>query len=123
MAASHLVNMARMNTSTTGAGTITLGSAVTSFLTFAQAGVVDQDTVTYVIEDGNATGREVGTGIYTASGTTLTRNVINSTNNGSAINLSGNAQVALTALQQDITNRRGDTLALRFPCMQGAQRA
>jgi hypothetical protein len=61
MAASHLVNMARMGTSTTGTGTITLGSAVASFLTFAQAGVVDQDAVTYVIEDGNATGREVGT--------------------------------------------------------------
>jgi hypothetical protein len=100
-----------MTTATVGTGTITLGSAVPSFLTFAQAGVADGNAVVYVIEDGNGTGREVGTGTYTASGTTLTRNVTASTNSNALISLSGSAQVALTALVADITNKAGDTMS------------
>lgn len=94
-----LANLARMSTSTTGTGTITLGSAVTGFLSFASAGVTDGQTVSYAIEDGNS--REVGRGVYTSSGTTLTRSVLVSTNSNSAINLSGNAQVFLSALAED----------------------
>src|SRR5262245_1024802 len=109
---STLVNMAKMTTATAGTGSpITLGSAVTSFLTFAQAGITDGQSVSYIIEDNSGTGREVGTGTYTASGTTLTRSVINSTNSNNAINLSGSAQVSVTALARDITNKAGDTLS------------
>lgn len=94
-----LANLARMSTSTTGTGTITLGSAVTGFLSFASAGVTSGQTVSYAIEDGDA--REVGRGVYTSSGTTLTRSVLVSTNSNSAINLSGNAQVFISALAED----------------------
>lgn len=97
-----------MTTGTTGTGTITLGSAVSSFLTFAQAGVTNGMTVRYSIEDG--VNREVGSGVYTTSGTTLTRSVLLSTNSNNAINLSGSAQVSLTALAEDITNKTGDTM-------------
>jgi hypothetical protein len=96
-----LFNLARMTTATTGAGaTITLGAAVPGFLSFAQAGVVNGQKVSYGISDG--TNSEVGEGIYTASGTTLTRTAINSTNANARINLSGNAQVYVTALADDI---------------------
>lgn len=99
-----LANLARMTTSTTGTGTITLGSAASSggvtFLTFAQAGVADGDVVTYAIADTNAS--EIGRGTYTSSGTTLTRTVLKSTNSNSAINLSGNAQVFITPAAEDI---------------------
>ena len=95
-----LYNLARMTTATTGTGTITLGSAVTSFLTFAQAGVADGETVTYAIEDGG--NREIGRGVYTASGTTLTRSVLRSTNSNAAIALSGGAHVFITAAAEDI---------------------
>lgn len=98
--AGKLFNLARMTTATTGTGTITLGSAVSGFLTFAQAGVANGDVVSYAIADG--ANSEVGTGTYTTSGTTLTRTVLASTNSGSAINLSGNAQVIITALKEDI---------------------
>lgn len=94
-----LYNLARMTTATTGTGTITLGSAVSGFLTFAQSGLVDGGVISYGIQDG--VNSEVGTGTYTASGTTLTRSVTNSTNSGSAISLSGNAQVFITALAAD----------------------
>ena len=89
-----LYNLARVNTATTGTGTITLGSAVAGYLTFALAGVADGDVVDYGIKDGSNS--EIGTGTYTASGTTLTRSVTKSTNANSAINLSGTAEVFIT---------------------------
>jgi hypothetical protein len=94
-----LVNRAKMTTATTGAGTITLGSAESGYQTFAAAGVVDGDIVRYVIEDG--TNWELGAGTYTASGTTLTRTVSESSNSGSAINLSGSAVVYVGATADD----------------------
>lgn len=98
-----LYNLARMTTATTGTGTITLGSAVASYVTFANAGVQNSDTVTYAIVDGN--NREVGRGVYTSSGTTLTRaTILESTNGNLAINLSGNAEVFITAAAEDITS-------------------
>lgn len=98
-----LYNLARMTTATTGTGTITLGSAVASYVTFATAGVQNGDTVTYAIVDGN--NREVGRGVYTSSGTTLTRaTILESTNSNLAINLSGSAEVFITAAAEDIAN-------------------
>src|ERR1700722_20920641 len=94
-----LYNLARMTTATTGTGTITLGVAVSGYLTFANAGVQNGDVLFYGINDGAAS--EVGWGTYTASGTTLSRNVIKSTNSNAAINLDGSAQVYVTALASD----------------------
>ena len=95
-----LVNRAKMTTTTTGTGTITLGSASSGYQTFAAAGVANGDTVRYVIEDGTAW--EIGTGVYTAAGTTLSRTVSQSSNAGSAINLSGSAVVFVSAVEADI---------------------
>lgn len=95
-----LVNRAKMTTATTGTGTITLGSASSGYQTFAAAGVANGDTVRYVIEDGTAW--EIGTGVYTAAGTTLSRTVSQSSNAGSAINLSGSAVVFVSAVEADI---------------------
>ena len=99
-----LRDLARMTTATTGAGTITLGSAVSGFLSFAAAGVNDGDTVRYAIDDGS--NREAGSGVYTAAGTTLSRNVSASTNSNSAINLSGSAQVFIAASARDFAGAK-----------------
>jgi hypothetical protein len=96
-----LKNRAKMSTSTTGTGTITLGSAESGYQTFADAGVANADVVRYVIEDtGGAF--EIGTGTYTATGTTLSRTVSESSNAGAAINLSGSATVFIGATAEDI---------------------
>ena len=97
-----LVNRAKMSTSTTGTGTITLGSAVSGFQTFADAGVSDGQTVRYVVEDG--ANFEIGNGTYGSSGTTLSRSVIESSNSDSAISLSGDAFVFIGAIARDITS-------------------
>lgn len=87
-------NRAGMETATTGAGTITLGVAVTKHQTFSAAGVANADTVPYFIEDGNAW--EIGTGVYSSAGPTLTRVLVESST-GSLLVLSGVAQVYIDA--------------------------
>lgn len=101
---------AKMSTETEGTGTITLGSAAAGFQSFAGAGVEDAETVSYAIEDG--TSWEVGTGTYTASGTTLTRTVTASSNGGSAIDLSGSAVVWLNCSAADLNGFLTDIAAL-----------
>ena len=102
MPAAKLYNLARMTTATTGTGAITLGAAVTDFLTFAQAGVADGETITYAIEDG--TKREMGRGVYTHGTLSLTRSVKNSSAGGTTpITLSGSAQVFIAVSAEDMT--------------------
>ena len=97
-----LVNRAKVSTATTGTGTITLGAAESGYQTFLEAGVSNADIVHYIIEDDNGASWEIGTGTYTASGTTLTRTVSESSNSGSAITLTGSAVVFVGATAEDI---------------------
>lgn len=95
-----IANWVNQATSTTGTGTITLGSAETGFIAFGDA-LADGDFVPYVIEDGND--REAGIGTYTVSGTTLARTEVRYTlvsgtyddTSPVAISLSGSATVRI----------------------------
>jgi len=107
-----LVNRAKMSTSTTGTGTITLGSAEDGYQTFADAGVANADVVRYIIEDGS--NFEIGTGTYTSSGTTLSRTVSESSNSNNAINLSGSATVFIGATAQDLSPLGGGSNKVFF---------
>jgi hypothetical protein len=104
-----LVNRAKMTTATTGTGTITLGTAEAGYQSFADAGVVNSDVVRYVIEDGTAW--EIGTGTYTATGTTMTRTVSESSNADAALNLTGSAVVYVSATDADFREETVGTIS------------
>ena len=95
-----LVNRAKMTVASGGAGDITLGTAVAGYQTFADAGISDTDILRYTIEDGDDW--EIGTGVYTASGTTLVRTVTESSNSDAALTCSADAIVFVTAAAVDL---------------------
>jgi hypothetical protein len=68
----------RETTSTTGTGTITLAGAVSGFQAFSAVG--NGNTTYYTIANNNDW--ETGVGTYTASGTTLSRDIVLASSNG-----------------------------------------
>lgn len=96
-----LVNRAKMTIASGGAGDITLGTAVDGYQTFADAGVSDTNVVRYTIEDGDDW--EIGTGVYTASGTTLVRTVTESSNSDAALTCSADAVIFVTIAAEDLS--------------------
>src|ERR1035437_694969 len=104
-----LYNLARMLTNTQGQGTVSFTAAAPGSLTFAAAGATNGDSIRYAIEDaydpvtGIPQAREIGTGTYNAG--TLTRSVINSTNGNNLLNLTGGAQVFITAAAADFQSQ------------------
>ncbi|WP_375569678.1 hypothetical protein ABWH93_16925 [Seohaeicola saemankumensis] len=98
-----LVNRARMTTPSTGTGTLTLGVALNGFQSFAAAGVGNSDVVRYLLEEGEAW--ELGIGTYSASGTTLTRSVTESSDSGNLISLTGTAIVSLVLTAADLDGK------------------
>jgi len=72
---------------TTGTGTITLAGAVTDFDAFSVIGNGNTTYYTITLPEGDEW--EVGIGTYTASGTTLSRDIVlASSNSGSLVNFS-----------------------------------
>lgn len=112
-----LKNRAGVSTSTAGAGPITLGTALAAnvtmisaaWQTFANAGVVNGDVVRYLVLDNNGAW-EYGPGTYTAGSLQLSRAVGamdgtvpgQKSSTGSLLTLSGNAQVFVVAVAEDI---------------------
>jgi hypothetical protein len=102
-----LANRVLVVSTTTGTGTLTLGSPVAGFQGFTAGGVVDADEVRYLITEGNAW--EIGVGVFSAG--TLTRGATESSIGGSEITLLGNARVAVAATASDFLGVLPEELA------------
>lgn len=85
-----------------GTGAITLGGAVAKFRTFASGFDEKPCMVGYALEDGNAW--EVGRGTLNSTGTTLTRDSLNSSSTGSFLTLTSATVVFCTPSAEDIDN-------------------
>ena len=93
------VNRAKVSIPTTGTGTITLGAAAAGYQTLGAAGVLNGNSVRYTIEEG--TSWEIGLGVYSSTGPTLTR-TLTSSSTGSLLNLTGAAIVFVTVAAEDL---------------------
>lgn len=87
----------KVTSTTTGTGTFTLGAAaVGGFQDFSVIG--DGNTTYYTITDSTASAFEVGIGVYTASGTTLSRDtVLDSSNAGALVNFAAGTKDVFVA--------------------------
>ena len=94
-----LANRAKMSISSTGMGNVTLNAAEVGYQTFAQAGIVDSDSIRYIIEDGTAW--EIGTGLMSSSATVMARTVEESSNSNNALNLTSSAKVLIGVTADD----------------------
>ncbi len=93
----------------------TVSSAITGYLTPAQAGAVNASVYSYAAEvrvAGAITEWEVGQGAYTVSGTVLARTtVLFSSNSNAKVNFSTAPNVMLTVLKEDLTALSGITVS------------
>jgi hypothetical protein len=98
-------NRARMTYSSTGTGTLSLNAAVAQWQTFAASGIVNGEAVTYLITEGTAW--EIGNGVYSSAGPTLTR-VLTESSTGSLLSLLGGGDVAIIADANTFRGIEGD---------------
>ena len=91
-----LKDRVKQTTTTTGTGSIVLNGNIDSFQTFAAA-LTDGDTTYYGIFEPSTNEYEVGLGTWTESSATLARTtVLESSNSGSAVSLTAQAEVFIT---------------------------
>lgn len=93
------------DTATTGTGNVTIGSPKPAHCTPAQAGTVNADTRTWLLEEGNDF--EIFRGAYTASGTVVTRGTvllsqIAGSTGTTRMNLAGTATIREVAAAEDL---------------------
>jgi hypothetical protein len=110
-----LKDRVKETSTTTGTGTFTLAGASTGFQAFSVIG--DGNTTYYTIAGGSEF--EVGIGIYTSLGTTLSRDtVLESSNSGSLVNFSAGTKdvfVTYPAERALYTDASSNAIALGTP--------
>ena len=107
----------KQTTTTTGTGTLTLNGTLDGFQTFAAA-LSDGDTTYYALLEPSTNNWEVGLGTWTEGSSLLARTtVLASSNSGSAVNLTAQAEVFITqpASKAAFFNADGDLELTRDP--------
>lgn len=99
----RILNRTKAASSTVGTGAVSLGAAATPYQSWIQAGAIDGESYGYLIEEGSDW--ELGLGVYTSSGTTLTRSVTKSSIAGvigtTLMTLAGAATVSAVERAED----------------------
>lgn len=85
----------------------TVSAAVQGYRTPASAGATDTLTYHYRAESGDLTQWEIGSGVYTAAGTTLARTTIIASSTGAKVNFSSVPQVAIVVVAADVKTTQG----------------
>jgi hypothetical protein len=102
----QLFDRVKQVTTTTGTGTLTLGSAVTGFKTFGDYTGSTAVTIAcvFAVDENNApTGQwEVFSGTYTHGGTTLSRTSLLSSSTGSAVNFSAGTKHVVCCIDASV---------------------
>lgn len=96
--ASALVDLVKINITSTGTGPLTLGNAAQGYR--GREALTNGRDYSYSIQQG--ANWEVGRGTFLSATNRLVRSVLYSSNGGEAISLKGGAQVAFTALSEDL---------------------
>jgi len=96
--AATLVDLVKIVATSTGAGTITLGQAVSGFR--GVEALINGRVYSYSIQQGSS--YEFGRGTYLASGLRLVRSPLHSSLGSAPIDLAVNAQIAFVALAEDL---------------------
>ena len=107
----------KQTTTTTGTGTLTLNGTIDGFQTFAAA-LSDGDTTYYALLEPSTNNWEVGLGTWTEGSSLLARTtVLASSNSGSAVNLTAQAEVFISqpAGKAAFFNANGDLDLSRDP--------
>lgn len=106
-----LADRVKETTTTTGTGDISLGGAETNFVAFGTA-LSDGDTTYYAIVDDVNADFEIGIGTYTSGTDTLSRDtILDSTNAGSAVNLSAGTKVVFITYPAEKSVRVGSNVS------------
>ena len=96
-------NRVFVTTATVGTGTLTLGAALGGYRGFGAAGIANGATVRYLIVDGSDW--EIGTGVHSTSGPTMTRATVEASSwGGNRVSLTGAARVSVIASAADYAN-------------------
>lgn len=110
MARRNFVDRCIFRAAGTGTGTFTVSSAITGYMTPATAGAVDGQSYAYAAESDDLSQWEVGLGVYTSSGATLTRATIyKSSTGGSAVSFTAAPKVTLTVTAADMADAADPT--------------
>lgn len=98
--ASSLVDLVKINITSTGTGALKLGTAATGYR--GVEALTNGREYSYSIQQGS--NWEIGRGTYLSGTNQMVRSVLFSSSGGSAIKLTVGAQVAFTALSEDLDN-------------------
>lgn len=102
---SALLDRCMFRAASGGTGSFVVSTALTGYMTPAQADAVNSTVYSYFAESDDRSEWEIGVGTYTAGDTTLTRTPLKSSNSNAVVDFTAPPKVGITALAVDIREK------------------